>query len=741
MPAALASLLTIALVGGCTTGSPEGDESTTSEDGTRTTVSMTEVTGTNVLRPKSDLVGSWDTIVRGDRATVITEITGSDGSPAQLFAVDPRSAKRTRLGVSAPLGWDTAVNDSVAVVAGDRTDDGSAAPFVRISSDLTSWQEVKVSFPDAGWRYAGVGLDGDTPLLFAAEPDGTTLVARVDDGSPTFHELPAADGQEIGVIDLVEHDGTLVLLHTEGAHGDETVSRVMTSDDGGRTWQRRRALPGKRGTYGVAGAVSTGTHLVATGWADREAPLGTRGMVWTSDDARTWKRKGVIGISWAENLKSHFADFHLTAPTAIDDRAVFDQTCGVCTWTTRFETTGEDAPEVTDNQIRIDAAGPSTDQLPGSSAGVRREGGTLRRFEGKHLKDLVAGDVRTRITGVEGLGEATLVPVGRFRFTRGEGENVWHTSTHITPHVLDPDLTQAAWQPAALNEWSGLATATDEKNGTTVAVGTRYSEKNGFRAAGRTRTDGSWSTPTGLGRHPYESVGDVTHVRGDFLLDLAVAQDGSTAPRTARIYSSADGTSWNPDEGTWTRGSGAESQIHDVCQLPDGSAFAVGASQADGNARWEATTWTRKKTSWNLDVPTIEGDGAQFDSCATAGDTTVVSGSLGGDDIEWTTTDGRQFTPSDPLPRSVSRGTAHEIAGGLVAAGYLDTADHLGPVVWYSTDGTTWEWAPIEVDDASASAWVETVDDDVYVVTSQSSGDRLWTIDEIGTREVTGDDG
>lgn len=735
--AGASGLLALLLVTACTDSSAGGETSPT--NGSRTTVTMTEVEGTDALRPRTALIGSWDTVVQGDRGTVVTEITGSDGNPAQLYAVDPTKGDRTALDVSAPLGWGTAVNDSVAVIAGDRSDDGSAAPFVRLSKDLTTWEKVPLAYPEPGWRYAGVGLDGDVPLVVAAKPDGSKVLLRIDGEETTAHALPAADGTEIGVVDIVEHRGELVLVHTEAARGDEPVTAIMTSSDGGRTWSRHGTLQGKRGTYGAAGAISIGDHLVVTGWADRDQMRGSTGVAWTSTDARTWTRKRITPLSLGQQVLIPGPDYHLTAPTLVDGKAVFDQTCDMCTWTTRAVHTGEKY-QLVKNERDIDGVSPTSDQLPGSlTSGVRLEQGSLVAFGPQGSRTIVEGDRGRRLQSIESVGSTAYVSAGQSVFVR-EGKDAWHTTTEVTPFVLDKNLEQREWDPSPLNQWSGLSSATNPQSGTTVAVGTTYSEKDGFRSASQSLRQGTWTKATGLGRHPYESAGDVTHAGGDFLMDLVVAQNASTAVRTARIYSSADGTKWTQEKGTWSRSDTGGSRIHDVCSLPDGTALAVGTSQADRNSPWEATTWTRGKKGWDLDVPKVEGRGAEFHSCATSGDVTVVSGSVAGDDIEWTTREGTGFTPGEALPRGVSRGGAHEVEGGLVAAGYISTADHLGPVVWHSTDGTTWQWAPIDVTDASASAWIDTVEDEVYVVTSQSSGDRLWRIDEIAETAVTADE-
>lgn len=739
MTAALAALLTMGLVTACTDDSPDKNSTGSStQDETRTTVEMTEVKGTEALRPRSTVIGGWQALVSGKRSTVLAELTGSDGKPTQLHAVDPRTRKQVALDVTAPLGWGGSANARTAVVAGDVAQDHSRTPFVRVSTDLRTWTEVPITYPGKGWGFDDVGIDGDVPLVVAEKPDGGTVLMRRDGDAWTTHEVPAAKGQELSPIDLVEHRGALVLLVNEAARGDESVTRALTSIDGGKTWERGPKMPGAKGSYGVAGLVSTGKTLVATGWADRQAPVGTSGMVWTSRDGGTWKRQRTMPISWGNDVAVG-ADFHLSAPTLIDGQAAFDQTCRSCTWTTRFVHDGSGAAEVTDNQPRIEEVSPSTAPLPGSpGSGVRWAQGSLDLFGGKQARTLIRGERTQSVTAMESVGSQTLVAGTRGQFTLDD-DGGWRNTSRITPYVLDGSLRQQAWRPAVLSEWSGVHTATRE-DGTTVAVGTGETE-DGFRAAGRVLRKGRWSTVSGFGVHDYESVSDVTVVDGQFLMALQVAEDGSPdTTRNARVYSSDDGRRWREAPGTWSADNGAGSAVSDVCELPDGSALALGSSQTDANARSEATVWRRDSSgSWSMEVPELSGEGASFGSCATTDGTTVVSGSVDGNDIEWTTSDGKDFTAREPLPRGVTRGTPHEIDGGLVADGYLDTEDHLGAVVWFSQDGRTWQWAPVEVEDASV--WVTTVGDDVYAVTSQYSGDRIWRIDEIATTQVTGDEG
>ncbi|UTT65056.1 hypothetical protein NMQ01_10000 [Janibacter sp. CX7] len=739
LTAAMAALLTLGLVG-CTDDSPDKDGTGTStKDGSRTTVEMTEVKGTEALRPETTVVGGWTTVVSGKRSAVIAELTGSDGKPTQVYAVDPQTRSRTALDVTAPIDWEQAANDKAAVVAGDVSTDHKRTPFVRVSSDLKTWRDVPISYPDAGWSFSEVGLDGDDPLVIAEKPDGSEVLMRRDGNDWSVHDIPAAKRQEISPIGLVEHRAELVLLASEGKRGGESVTRVLTSADGGKTWDRGPQLPGPKGSYGIAGVVSTGTHLVATGWADRKAPIGTSGMVWSSGDGRSWSRQRTTPISWADNVPVT-EDFHLSAPSLVGGRAVFDQTCDSCTWTTRHEMSGAGKPEVTDNQKQIEAAGPDTAQLPGRSAGIRQEHGTLRIFDGGRVRDLIRGEIPGEVQPVEKVGDTVLVPVGRFTFTAEDGDNQWHTMTKTTPFVIDGRLKKQEWRPKALGQWSDLATASDPRGRTTVAAGTRYDKD--FSAATMAETNGSWTSGSGLGRFWYESALGVEWAGDAFRLRLEIEEEETnTRHRQARLYSSTDGASWTPDRGDWTRHPDSASAIESVCELPDGTPFAVGSSQSDPNAESDATTWTHRDGRWNIDVPRLGGEGASIYSCATTGDVTVVSGSVDGDGTEWTTKDGKTFTAGDHLPRGRYRGVPVEADGGLVAPGWLDTAEHTGPVVWFTRDGKAWQWAALDMADASSSVQVRAAGEDVYAVVSQASGDRIWTIDEIATTKVTGDEG
>lgn len=733
----MAALLTLGLVG-CTDDSPDKDATGTStKDGSRTTVEMTEVKGTEALRPKTTVVGGWATVVSGKRSAVVAELTRSDGKPTQIYAIDPQDHTRRALDVTAPVDWAKAANATSAVVAGDVSGTHERTPFVRMSTDLKTWREVPISYPAKGWSFSHVGLDGDVPLVIAEKPDGSKVLMRRDGDDWSTHDIPAARGQELSPAGLVEHRGELVLLVAEGKRGDESITRTLTSSDGGRTWERGPKMAGAKGSHGVAGIVSTGTHLVATGWADRKAPMGTQGMLWTTTDGATWQRRPVSTFGY--NGADMFApDYHTTAPTVLDGRATFDVTCSSCTEITRMEWSGNGRAKSVGEQLDLDQAEPSSGQLPGKAAGVLYEGGSLVHFVGRRTKALVKGEPDAGVSSIEAVGDSAYVAHSHGQFTREGGG--WNIRPRIQPFVLKGHLTQQEFRPRVLSSWTRITTVSDSRGTTTVAAGTSYDRD--FRADARTLTDDSWRSPKGLGRHGFESTTDLTHVGGRCLMSLQVAPDAHlSTTRTARIYSSTDGVAWREEDGRWSRGAKAGTALDDVCQLPDGSAFAVGSSQADPNARSEATTWTRSKGRWDLAVPEIQGQGASFDSCATTDGTTVVSGSVNGDDIEWTTTDGKKFTARNPLPRGVSRGTPHEVEGGLVASGYLDTTEHTGPVLWFSKDGKAWQWAPVDVDDISSTVSVLPAGDDVYAVVSQSSGDRIWTIDEIATTKVTGDEG
>lgn len=276
--AALTGLLTIGLVGACTDDSPDGDGRSSTKDGSETSVEMTEIKGTAALRPKTEVVGDWDVAITGKRSAVIAEISGHDGGPTQLQAIDPKSGDRSTLDVAAPLGWQAAADGSRAVVAGDRSDKDDRSLFVKVSSDLTTWDTQKISYPGRGWSFQSVGLDGDTPVVIAEKPDGSSAALRTDGKDTRVTDLPHTKGQVTSGVDLVTHKDRLVYLRNEGPRGGDTTTRAITSDDGGTTWTRGSRLPGTAGSYGVAGAVSTGSRLIITGWATRDAPLGTSGM-------------------------------------------------------------------------------------------------------------------------------------------------------------------------------------------------------------------------------------------------------------------------------------------------------------------------------------------------------------------------------------------------------------------------------------------------------------------------------
>lgn len=245
----------------------------------------------------------------------------------------------------------------------------------------------------------------------------------------------------------------------------------------------------------------------------------------------------------------------------------------------------------------------------------------------------------------------------------------------------------------------------------TVAAGTRYTED--FTAATMAETNGRWTSGSGLGRFRFESATGVEWAGGAFRLQVAIEdEDTGTRNRKARIYSSTDGASWRPDRGDWVRHENAASAVESVCELPDGTPFAVGSSQSEPNAESEATTWTHRDGRWNIDVPRLGGEGASVHSCATTDDVTVVSGSVDGDGTEWTTKDGKTFTAGDHLPRGRYRGVPVEVDGGLVAPGWLDTAEHAGPVVWFTRNGKAWQWAALDMAETSSSVQVRAAGDE-----------------------------
>jgi hypothetical protein len=188
---------------------------------------------------------------------------------------------------------------------------------------------------------------------------------------------------------------------------------------------------------------------------------------------------------------------------------------------------------------------------------------------------------------------------------------------------------------------------------------------------------------------------------------VAVGEDDYHWGSRAAVWFSADGITWDRVPNDEELFSGYSYQRMYSAAIWDGRLFAVGLDSSGGDA--DAAIWTSADgITWERgprdpDVFGGEGDQAMWSITPWDGGLVAAGYDTSGGDCDaaiWTSADGViwEWVPHE---ENVFGGLLHQrilsiIAwnNGLVAVG----ADQIGgdedAVVWISTDGITWEWAP-----------------------------------------------
>ncbi len=174
----------------------------------------------------------------------------------------------------------------------------------------------------------------------------------------------------------------------------------------------------------------------------------------------------------------------------------------------------------------------------------------------------------------------------------------------------------------------------------------------------------------------------------------------------AAVWVSSDGRAWqriDDDAGVFgdamsVTGAGSDQFINDIA----GGSFGVVAVGADGRVlEHDAAVWVSndglvwERLPHDADVFGGEGDQFMHSAVQTSG-AVVVVGESGGEAAAWVSRDGTRWARADVNDESIRGGAEPSVmndvavAGvGLVAVGSAGV--DLGPAVWLSPDGFTWE--------------------------------------------------
>ncbi|MEU7941674.1 hypothetical protein [Microbispora bryophytorum] len=608
-------------------------------------------------------------------ATVVaagSDTTSPLARPLFLVSADGGAHWQTGRVADAP-GYESAPGAVGRVAGGDGrwlavgTDaPGSAGPAARgmwVSSDGRSWTAVDPARLTAFWsqdRITDVARTATGFLAVGATTlrDGTAgPVAWV---SPDGVGWTRVDTDQIGTPDKVRAmravaaRGDRVVALADPGSG-ESISVVLRSDDGGRTWLRTAAaLADVRAEPGALAVTKKGFVLVPT----RQKSDGGEVRVYCSPEGADWTQCGTIGPLGAEGtgvrgLAASAAGVAAVAESEWERYAVY---------------TSQDGREWT------------------RSADLGAIPGTLRGLAVTDAGVLVAGGDK------RGPGDVENLPV---LITAGKGE-----AAHTVPLK---DI-------AGLNRLARDTADVAASGGTFVAVGAA----NGDAAIWTSGNNGAnWEDaafPDLLGGPGRQALSGVVHgPRGWLAVGSTTTDPAVTRPL---LVTSADGKSWRPGPAIEVPAGHFLLAPAVVAAGPKGYVLAGEDRSATGTlpALWFSPGLKRFTRSAPGSMP-AGGAGVRIHDVTATSEGFVAVGGSGTADREtgvvWVSTDGLNWNARGRVlpPDTTSAGLRHVVAteAGVVVAGTAMTEDGPRPFSAVSTDdGASWEYGTLPADAAAS---------------------------------------
>ncbi|WP_208868691.1 hypothetical protein, partial [Microbispora triticiradicis] len=538
---------------------------------------------------------------------------------------------------------------------------GPAARGMWVSSDGRSWTAVDPLRLTAFWSQDRITDVARTATGFLAV-GATTL----RDGTAGPVAWVSADGtgwtrvdtEQIGTPDKVRGmravaaRGDRVVALADPGSGD-TVSVILRSDDGGRTWLRTAAaISDVRPEPGALAAAEKGFVLVPT----RQRDAGGEVRVYCSPEGAAWTQCGAIGPLGAQGtgvrgLASSAAGIAAVAESAWERYAVYTSRDG------REWTKSADLGEV-----------------PGTVRGLAiTDGGTL----------VAGGDKR-------GPGDVENLPV---LITAGKGE-----TAHPVPLKEIGGLNRLARETADLAAAGGTFVAVGSANGD-AAIWTSGNNGANWKDAG---------FPDLLGGPGRQALGGVAHgPKGWLAVGGTMTDPAVTRPL---LVTSADGRSWRPGPPIEVPPGHFLLAPRVVAAGEKGYVLAGEDRSAAGvvAALWFSPDLRRITRSAAGSLPAGGVNVRLSGVTATPHGFMAVGGSGSADresGVVWVSSDGLNWTARGRVlpPDATSAGLRHVVAtkAGVVAVGVAVTEDGPRPFSAVSTDdGEHWEYAmlPAEAD-------------------------------------------
>ncbi|ETK31207.1 hypothetical protein [Microbispora sp. ATCC PTA-5024] len=636
-------------------------------------------------------------------------------SPRPLFLVSTDGGRDWQLGhVAGPAGYEPSAG-AVGRVAGGGgrwlavgTDaPGPAGPGARgmwVSSDGRSWTAVDPAGLTAFWsqdRIADVARTASGFLAVGATTlkDGTAgPVAWV---SPDGRSWTRVDTDQIGTPDKVRGmravaaRGDKVVVLADPGSGD-SVSVILRSDDGGRSWLRTAAaLADVRPEPGALAVTAKGFLLVPT----RQKSDAGDVRVYCSPDGARWSQCGVIGKLSAEGtgvrgLAASAAGVAAVAESAWERYAVY---------------TSEDGRKWT------------------RSADLGEIPGTLRGLTITDAGLLVAGGDK------RGPGDVENLPV---LMTAGKGE-----AARAVPLDSIPGLNRLARDTADVAAADGAFVAVGSANGD-AAIWTSGNNGANWKDA---------SYPDLLGGPGRQALSGVAHgPRGWLAAGSTMTDPAVTRPL---LVTSADGRTWRPGPvldvppGHFLLAPQVVAAGHKGYVLAGEDRGATGVVPA----LWFSPDLRRFTRSAASSMP-AGGAGVRIHDVAATPYGFMAVGASGSADREtgvvWISSDGLNWTSRSGVvpPGVTSAGLRHVVttASAVVVVGTAVTGEGVRPFSAVSTDnGATWEYGTLPAEEPAVVLDLTATRDGLVAVGAHGeggegdsaawiSGDGLdWTLQEL----------
>jgi hypothetical protein len=728
--------------------------------------------------PMEPLTVPPEMVAGADRFDLGGMVGGSDDRPAMVAAVGTRPTGERYLqaslwdGSAFQIGTidpgipgtvqDVAVAGNVAVtaLAGWNWEAGTISPFLLTSDDRRSW--TRVSLPDrmAGYRLIDITADGNRVVGIAGNDDGNAAIVTVtkaDSGEPTIAMLPDPPEGQHRSLGTIAVAGDTILVTGVQDDGPNDPVMAFRSTDAGRSWTGPVAIAAdpKAGVWGIVslddGFLATGNEPVPDG------PEGNyRAMAWFSADGVAWHTETLPepdGFRRAEDTSA------LGTPAGAGSYALALGTSSSSQSARLFQRQPSGEWVALSETDRVaDGAGRLGDVVPiVLPADTEAPAGLFVAVAGEH--GMVVGEVRSGIWStliepdtsvdppyfsepIHGAREwGAIVRKRNFDTFDAGGFQTWYEPRQIG--LAGDALTVVPWDPPEADDWQDVERATD--GDAEVVLASRLTENQAAQVIGgwfRPAPGQAWQPVTGFGAQPYEGLAEVTRI-GNQWLAWGRRNDTVFGPdNQAMIWTSSDGVTWARAKGDFADGD-RSSTIGRICGDAAGRPIAVGWLYLTEKTP-SAVVWTEQDGRWQRTIlPARAESRAWFDSCDTVSGQLVIGGNLDGDDQRWTIDAGGAFQPVTwpyvDAEITASPGNANPfqlddiapVSGGYVAVGRLDTAIHVGPVLWLSVDGSHWAWVPVPAQQSDASVLASVADSDLIVMAGSTNSSQAWRIPDI----------